>query len=126
MRRARPRNDRRRPPAPSIRRACGRSDNATPSETGIPDTIETYYQYATPARLAAGTRVVMEATHDNSADNIRNPSRPPQRVRWGEQTTDEMSLAFLQVMPVREGDFGRLVTGERGGKLGVIRAADSK
>jgi hypothetical protein len=83
---------------------------------------QTYYQYAAPVKLAAGTRVVLEAVHDNSADNIRNPTQPPRRVVWGEQTTDEMSLTFLQVMPVREEDFDKLVPPGRGGKLGVIRA----
>ena len=83
---------------------------------------QVYYQYAAPVKLAAGTRVVMEAVHDNSADNIRNPNQPPKRVTWGEQTTDEMSLAFLQLMPVREEEFGKLGVRE-GGKLGVIRAA---
>jgi mono/diheme cytochrome c family protein len=85
---------------------------------------QTYYQYAAPVRLAAGTRIVMEAVHDNSADNIRNPNQPPKRVRWGEQTVDEMSLAFLQVMPVREEDFDKLAKPGREGQLSVIRAAD--
>jgi hypothetical protein len=76
-------------------------------------------------KLAAGTRVVMESVHDNSADNIHNPNQPPKRVRWGEQTTDEMSLAFVQVIPVREEDFGKLGVRE-GGKLGVIRAVSRK
>jgi hypothetical protein len=87
---------------------------------------QVYYQYTVPMRLTAGTRVVMESVHDNSADNIRNPNQPPKRVTWGEQTTDEMSLAFFQVMPVREEDFDKLGVNERRGKLGVIRAVDRK
>jgi hypothetical protein len=86
---------------------------------------QVYYQYVEPMKLTAGTRIVMEAVHDNSADNIRNPNQPPKRVTWGEQTTDEMSLAFLQVMPVKEEEFGKLGVRE-GGKLGVIRAANRK
>jgi hypothetical protein len=86
---------------------------------------QVYYQYATPMKLAAGTRIVMEAVHDNSAGNIRNPNQPPKRVTWGEQTTDEMSLAFLQIMPVREEEFAKLGVRE-GGKLGVIRAVNRK
>jgi hypothetical protein len=46
----------------------------------------------------------METIHDNSAENVRNPNNPPKRMRWGEQTTDEMSLAILQVVPVDEDD----------------------
>lgn len=87
---------------------------------------QVYYQYAVPMKLTAGTRVVMEAVHDNSADNIHNPNQPPKRVTWGEQTTDEMSLAFLQVMPMREEDFAKLRVNEQGGKLGVIRAVERK
>jgi hypothetical protein len=87
---------------------------------------QTYYQYAAPVKLAAGSRVVMESVHNNSAENIRNPSHPPKRVKWGEQTTDEMSLAFLQVMPVREEDFNQLARPGREGQLSVIRAADDR
>jgi len=37
----------------------------------------------------------MEYTYDNSENNPRNPAHPPVRVRWGEQTKDEMAVAFL-------------------------------
>jgi hypothetical protein len=30
--------------------------------------------------------------------NPRNPSNPPVRVTWGEQTHDEMALVFLRVL----------------------------
>jgi len=56
------------------------------------------YQYAKPLLLPKGTRVEMEYTYDNSDNNPRNPAHPPVRVRWGEQTTDEMALAFLTVV----------------------------
>ena len=55
------------------------------------------YRYAEPVKLPKGTRVEMEYTYDNSANNPRNPANPPVRVRFGEQTTDEMGLAFLAV-----------------------------
>lgn len=70
---------------------------------------QSYYQCAEPVKLAAGTKVVLEAVHDNSADNFRNPSRPPRRVQWGEQTTDEMSAAVLQLSPVSESDTLKLL-----------------
>jgi hypothetical protein len=87
---------------------------------------QTYYQFVAPAKLQAGTRIVMEAVHDNSAENPSNPNQPPRRVVWGEETTNEMSLAFLQVMPLREADFEKLGGGRRGIKLGVIRAVSEK
>ena len=43
-------------------------------------------------------------TYDNSASNPRQPSTPPKRVRFGEQTEDEMAMAFLQVAPLNQGD----------------------
>jgi hypothetical protein len=54
------------------------------------------YQFAQPLELPAGTRIEMEALYDNSAGNPNNPSRPPKRVSWGEQTTDEMAICFLE------------------------------
>ena len=55
------------------------------------------YVYEKPIQLPKDTRVELEYTYDNSESNPRNPSHPPVRVRWGEQTTDEMALAFLVV-----------------------------
>jgi hypothetical protein len=56
------------------------------------------YVYQTPIHLPAGTRIELTYTYDNSDANPRNPSSPPVRVRRGEQTTDEMALAFLKVV----------------------------
>jgi hypothetical protein len=39
----------------------------------------------------------MVATFDNSAENSRQPSKPPRAVGWGEGTTDEMAIVFLGV-----------------------------
>jgi len=55
------------------------------------------YLYEKPFTLPKDTRIDLEYTFDNSADNPRNPAHPPVRVRWGEQTTDEMALAFIGV-----------------------------
>lgn len=53
------------------------------------------YYYERPFRLKAGTQLVVEAVFDNSAGNPSNPSSPPQRVTWGEETTDEMLFCFF-------------------------------
>jgi len=42
-----------------------------------------------------GTKIRMDARYDNSENNPNNPSHPPKLVRWGEQTTDEMCIAFI-------------------------------
>ncbi|WP_406693724.1 ascorbate-dependent monooxygenase [Singulisphaera sp. Ch08] len=55
------------------------------------------YDLATPIPLPKGTRIEMKAHFDNSAENPANPSSPPVAVHWGEQTTDEMCIGFLQM-----------------------------
>jgi hypothetical protein len=56
---------------------------------------QTTYTYKAPIELPAGTRVRLTANYDNSTNNPRNPNNPPKLVTWGEQTTDEMCIAFL-------------------------------
>ncbi|MBI3403752.1 MAG: tetratricopeptide repeat protein [Acidobacteria bacterium] len=57
------------------------------------------YRYAVPLALPKGTRLSMRYTYDNSSDNVRNPRRPPARVVWGQNTTDEMGDLWIQVVP---------------------------
>lgn len=68
------------------------------------------YEYAKPVRLPKGTRITLETVHDNSADNPHNPKNPPERVTWGEQTFNEMSIAFVNLTPVAEGDLPQLLS----------------
>lgn len=53
------------------------------------------YYYEEPFQLAAGTLLRVEAVFDNSENNPSNPSSPPQRVTWGEETDDEMLFCFF-------------------------------
>lgn len=53
------------------------------------------YAFKEPIRVPKGSKIHVEAVYDNSAGNPRNPSSPPRRVTWGEQTTDEMFLLVL-------------------------------
>lgn len=53
------------------------------------------YDYETPVDVAKGATLTIDATFDNSADNAENPD-PTQRVRWGQQTTDEMLIGYLE------------------------------
>jgi hypothetical protein len=48
------------------------------------------YNYKEPLLLPKGTQLDVTITYDNSADNPHNPSNPPQRVRWGLGSFDEM------------------------------------
>jgi hypothetical protein len=56
------------------------------------------YRFAQPLKLPAGTTLHLMAKYDNSANNPDNPSTPPQRVTRGEQTTDEMCMAFIEYL----------------------------
>lgn len=53
------------------------------------------YLYQAPITAPGGSRVKLTCTYDNSTDNLLNPNTPPKAVRWGEETTDEMALAFI-------------------------------
>lgn len=57
------------------------------------------YRYRSPIVLPKGTTIAMRYTYDNSAENIHNPHRPPARIVWGQNTSDEMGDLWLQVVP---------------------------
>jgi tetratricopeptide (TPR) repeat protein len=57
------------------------------------------YRYASPLALPRGTTIHMRYTYDNSAENPRNPNRPPRRVIAGLRSSDEMAHLQLQVAP---------------------------
>ena len=71
------------------------------------------YAFKEPVKLPKGTRIDLVSRYDNSTGNARNPSNPPREARWGEQTTDEMCLAFLLYTP----DAERLTEGQDMGAL---------
>jgi len=71
------------------------------------------YQYREPLQLPAGTRVDVELTYDNSSSNPNNPHDPPQRIRWGQESTDEMGSVTLLLVPKRESDAEALQAGIR-------------
>ncbi|HTL18403.1 MAG TPA: tetratricopeptide repeat protein [Patescibacteria group bacterium] len=56
------------------------------------------YRYVKPVFLPKGTTIKIEFTYDNSTNNIHNPNQPPQRVRYGLQSTDEMGELWLQIL----------------------------
>jgi Flp pilus assembly protein TadD len=60
---------------------------------------QSVYHYVKPLFLPAGTVISMRWTYDNSTDNIRNPNQPPRRVVAGNNSSDEMSHLWLQVLP---------------------------
>ena len=86
------------------------------------------YRYAEPFVLPKGTTISMRYTYDNSADNPRNPHRPPARVVWGQNTSDEMGDFWIQVIPRserrrRDPERGFPPEGARGRSRGLHEAA---
>ncbi len=63
------------------------------------------YFFTTPIALPKGTRIDTEIVYDNSELNARNPNSPPQRVKWGLGTLDEMgSMTLLVTASTRQDD----------------------
>jgi hypothetical protein len=65
-----------------------------------------FFQQLVP--LPQGTRLDTEIHWDNSAENPRNPSSPPVRVTWGEESKDEMGSISLMVVAQKESDYKTL------------------
>ncbi len=68
------------------------------------------YRYRAPLFLPKGATLSMRFTYDNSSANARNPHRPPQRVKWGPQSADEMGAIWLEVLPRRREDIAPLLS----------------
>jgi hypothetical protein len=66
------------------------------------------YRFTDFVSLPRGTKLDAVVSYDNSAANKRNPSRPPVRVTWGEESTDEMGSIGLQVVAATRGELPQL------------------
>lgn len=53
------------------------------------------YDYKEPRIIPAGSQITVTAVFDNSAGNPANPD-PGKRVRWGQQTVDEMLIGYVE------------------------------
>ncbi len=89
------------------------------------------YQYRQPVHLPKGTVLKVDAVYDNTADNPKNPSSPPKRVTWGEQTTDEMCLCGVSVVTETPADMKKIRSmnfAQLGAVLGggILSLGDSK
>ncbi len=81
------------------------------------------YTFASLVRLPKGAQVRAEVRYDNSKDNPNNPNKPPKRVRWGRETTDEMGSITLMVVPADEKDLDALLAaiGKKNGEKAIAR-----
>jgi hypothetical protein len=59
------------------------------------------YEVQEPIKITKGTRMVVTAHHDNSANNPLNPA-PDQVAMWGEMTSQEMMLPWFGVVVDRD------------------------
>ena len=66
------------------------------------------YLYAQPLFLPRGSVITMAWHFDNSTNNARNPQHPPQRARYGLQSTDEMAELWFQLLPRQRADTAAL------------------
>jgi len=66
------------------------------------------YRFKDFVSLPKGTRLDAEISYDNSAANKRNPSHPPVRVTWGEESNDEMGSIGLQVIAASPAELPQL------------------
>ncbi|MCW5559887.1 MAG: hypothetical protein KIT22_18880, partial [Verrucomicrobiae bacterium] len=66
------------------------------------------YRLANPLSLPRGTTLRMQYVFDNSTNNPFNPNHPPQRVRYGVETRDEMAELWFQMLPADAAGMARL------------------
>ena len=71
------------------------------------DWQDTYF-FGEPIILRAGTVVDAVITYNNSAENPENPFNPPQRIKWGRESTDEMGSITLVGVALDASDHQRL------------------
>ncbi len=83
---------------------------------------QTNYRLAEPLTIPAGFQMACEASFDNSEGNPFNPD-PTATVRWGDQSFEEMMIAFFEVAAPK-GSFDRNVSASRpsDGKRAEARA----
>jgi hypothetical protein len=79
------------------------------------------YLFAEPISLPEGTRLEMEAYYDNSESN---PRSVPHVVTHGEQTSDEMCLCGIHVLPASRDGYAALRQAMRRYFLATLRLQD--
>ena len=72
------------------------------------------YEMDRPIRVRKGTKMVVVAHHDNSANNPYNPD-PASAVTWGDLTSQEMVLPWFGVVVNRDADPENILAIRQGG-----------
>ncbi len=66
------------------------------------------YLFEEPVKLPANTVLTSELIYDNSGENPENPFHPPQEIRWGRGSNDEMGSVTLMTVPNQIRDVAKL------------------
>ncbi|MBL8842066.1 MAG: tetratricopeptide repeat protein [Planctomycetes bacterium] len=109
----------------SVRVAAQLPDGSERTLVAIPNwdfAWQEEYRFERPLALPAGTTLDVRWRFDNSADNPRNPSRPPARVRFGPRSLEEMCDVWIQVLPSGRADFEALQRDYAKKELALLRA----
>jgi peroxiredoxin len=79
---------------------------------------QTEYRVSEAIEVKKGARIFCEATFDNSENNLNNPN-PKSRVRWGDQTYEEMMIGYFHVAVKRDPATGKAaqVAGNESGPI---------
>ena len=67
---------------------------------------QSYYRLSSPLALPKGTRISCVAHFDNSTGNPANPD-PTAKVRWGDQTREEMMIGYIDYQLDRNVNAGK-------------------
>ena len=71
------------------------------------------YLFKKPIDLPAGTVLKAEIIYDNSPENPENPFHPPQDIRWGRGSNDEMGSVTLMTVAKNRGEGSALQSAVR-------------
>lgn len=63
-----------------------------------------FYTFQKLIKIPKQSLILSKATYDNTTNNPRNPSNPPITVSAGENTKDEMMVAFIAYTTYQSGD----------------------
>lgn len=101
-------------------------DGKTKTMMWIPDwdfNWQGQYMYKDYVSLPKGTKLHTRISYDNSSSNPRNPTSPPKRVHWGEQSTDEMGSVSLRLVAAKESDLSTLQQDYRKHVLEILQSS---
>jgi hypothetical protein len=112
--------------AKNMKMTAALPDGSTRPLLWIPDwdfAWQDRYRFKEPFVLPKGTRIEVEISYDNTADNPHQPSNPPKDVWWGEGSFDEMGSMGVQGVCVNKEDEPVLAAAVRHAHGVALRAA---